>query len=772
MASAIIRGAGLERYYREREAFAPRPEEAPSGWDAVPVEERSDGSCEVRLMVDGLRCASCVWVTENVLARTPGVAEARVSYATGRASLRWDPREVELGRLAGTIAALGYRPRLLGEEAKPDRDLILRLGVAVFAAMNVMGISAALYAGWFGQEMAPRFVTLFQWVSLALATPVALWSAAPFFRGAWSGLRHRVLHMDLPIALAVAILYLHGLVVTVAGTGAGLGDTYLDSLTMLVALLLTGRLLEGRGRRRAAEAAVSLAAVVPATARRLRKDGSVVQVPSAELEVGQRVAVAAGEEVPADGVVKSGEGLVRQALLTGEAEPVAAGPGDRVFAGTLLEDGALEVAVSAASDRTVVHRMARELKVAADRAVQPTTADRLAPWFTAVTLVVAAATFAVWSAQAGAVAALGATVAVLVVACPCALALSHPLAAAAGLGAAARRGLLFRSSDALLEMAELQVAALDKTGTVTGGEMVVLAADDATLRIAAGLERWSLHPVARAITREATARGIALPMASQVRETPGTGITGRVDDRAWRLERGGPGEVLLVGEDGERRAILLGDQLRDDSTAAVARLEALGLQVVLLTGDHDEQAESMARQAGITRVLSRLKPGEKATWIRERERAGTPTLFVGDGLNDGPALGAATVGVAMGSGAASSILAADGILASGSLLPVSSAVEAARAARRTIRGNLIRSLIYNVTAVAAAAVGWVNPLVAAVLMPLSSGMVVWTSSRVEGAVRRGEGARRREVAEGAARTRSEAGAGLGRGESSPRRGAA
>ena len=738
MASAIIRGSGLERYYEEREAFAPRPEAVSGGWGTVPVDTAPDGSCSIRVMVDGLRCASCVWVTENVLQRMPGVLDAQVSYASGRAHLRWDPRQVDLPRLAGTISTLGYRPRLLGEEAQPDRDLLLRLGVATFGALNVMLFSAALYAGWVG-DMAPRFVALFHWVSLAVATPVALWSAAPFFAGALAGLRHRVLHMDLPIALAVAVLYVHGAVVTVRGVDAGWGEPYLDSLTMLVALLLAGRLLEGRGRRRAADAAVSLAAVVPATARRFGEDGSVAVVPSAELSVGDRVAVAAGEEIPADGVVAAGKGLVRLALLTGEADPVPVEVAGRVFAGTLLDDGALEVRVAAVSDETVVHRMAAELRRAADRAARPSAADRIAPWFTGLTLLAATATLALWWGLDGPSRGITTMVAVLVVACPCALALSHPLAAAAGLGAAARRGLLFRSSDALLDLAEVEVAALDKTGTVTGGDMAVLAADDEVLRIAAGLERYSVHPVARAITREAALREIPLPVATEVSERTGVGIDGWIDGRHWRLERGGPGRIDLVADDATRRAVFLGDQIRFDSAPTVAELRRLGLEVVLLTGDDEASAAAMADAAGITAVLARRTPDDKTRWIQAQTEAGRSVVFVGDGLNDGPALSAAQVGIAMGTGAASSILAADGVLATPSLAPVTSAIRAARAARQAVRTNLVRSVAYNVLAIAAAAAGWVNPLVAAVLMPLSSGLVLWGSSRVEVAVRRAEG---------------------------------
>jgi len=731
MAFAIIRGSGLERYYQEREAFAPRPEPLAGGWDALPVEPDEHGLCEIRMAIDGLRCASCVWVAENVLQRTAGVDEAMVSYATGRATLRWDPDKVRLGELAGRIAALGYRPRLLGEEARPDRDLLLRLGVAAFAAANVMMYAAALYAGWLG-GMEVRFVALFQWMSLILATPVAIWCAAPFFAGAWAGLRNGVLHMDVPIAMAVAVLYVQG----VAGTLLHV-DTYLDSMTMLVALLLAGRVLESRGRRRAAEAAVTLAATVPAMARRFA-GGTVEAVPSVQLVPGDRVVAGAGEELPADGVVADGEGALRMALLTGEAAPVQVGPGDRVWAGTLVVDGALTVEVTEAAEETVIHRMAEELRAAADRGARPSSTDRIAPWFTGATLLIAVGTFFVWWIVSGLGAALAASVAVLVVACPCALALSRPLAAAAGLGAAARRGLLFRSADALLELGGVDVVALDKTGTVTAGALDVIGAGDDDLRVAAGLERYSVHPVALAIVREAADRGIPLPAATDVQEEVGIGISGRVDGTDWSLRSAGAGVVVLRGADGYRGLIRLGDSVRADSADAVAGLRRLGTQVAILTGDHPEVAARMALSAGIDRVEARLDPEAKAAWIRARRDEGHRVLYAGDGLNDGPALAASDVGVAMGTGAASSILTADGVLASGSLRPLAVGIEASRACRTAIRWNQGRSVVYNISAVTAAALGWINPLVAAVLMPLSSALVIWGSSRVEAAVRRAE----------------------------------
>jgi P-type Cu2+ transporter len=679
--------------------------------------------------VDGLRCASCVWVTEHLLRATPGVVEATVSYATGRATLRWDPSRVGIGDLAGRVAALGYRPRLLGEEASVDHDLLLRLGVAAFAAANIMLMYAALYAGWW-DTMEERFVALFSWGSLILATPVALWCAQPFFAGAWAGLRHRVLHMDLPIALAVALLYAHGVYATLHRE-----EAYLDSLAMLAALLLAGRLLESRGRRRAAEAAVSLAATVPATAKRATGDGVAV-VPAGALVPGDRIDVGAGEELAADGTVREGTGHVRMALVTGESEPVAVRPGSAVVAGSVLLDGAVTVEVEAVGRDTVLQQMAEQLRMAADRGTRPGATDRIAPWFTGATLIIAGATFALWLAGTAIDTAIARTVSVLVVACPCALALSRPLAAAAGLGASARRGLLFRSADALLDLVRVDLAALDKTGTVTQGAVMVTDADDAALRVAAGLERYSAHPIARAIVDEAARRGIPLPRGSDVREEPGVGIDGTVDGRRWRIRAGDPGAVRLLDEAGGEAVIRLGDAVRPDSAKIVRQLERMGIEVALLTGDHQDVADRIGAATGIPTVLARVDPVAKADWVRQRQGEGRRVLFAGDGLNDGPALAAADVGVAMGQGAASSILVADGVISSGSLAPLPVGFVTARACRRVIRINQIRSIGYNVLAVSAAVAGLINPLVAAILMPLSSALVIAGAARVEATVRR------------------------------------
>ncbi len=731
LAASIVSSAGLSSWYETRERPAPRPEPVHADWSAVPIVSGPEGAT-CRLAIDGLSCASCVWVVENVLQRTPGVTRAQVSYATGRATLSFDPERTSLQALGERIAALGYRPRPVDEAPTFDRDLVTRLGVSAFLSANVMLLSVAVYAGW-ADGMDERFAALFRWGSLALSTPVALWAAVPFYRAAWNGLRAGVLHMDLPISLAVMAIWLHGALATPFGV-----DGYLDSLGMLVTLLLAGRVAEARGRRAAAAAAATLAAAIPTTARRQTRTG-VETVSVDALRAGDVVEVGLGEEVPADGRIVGGRARVRLALLTGESEPVEVGPGDALVAGAPVVDGALRLSVERVGEETLPRRMAREVLASMDRGLSVTPADRLAPLFTVGSLVAAAVAFGAWTTSDGAARGVEVLAAVLVVACACALGLSWPIAVSAGLAALARRGVVLRSGDALLRLVDVDLVAFDKTGTVTGGVPVVVAASDDALRVAAGLERASSHPVAAAIRAAAAERGLAMPVAEDLREEAGVGVTGTVDGARWRLVSGGAGQVRLERLSGDAvdlvGLIVLRDVRRTDAAAAV---RALGLPVALLTGDHPAVAERLAAEVGVTEVHARMTPESKAAWVRARQAEGRKVLFVGDGLNDGPALVAAHVGLAMKAGAAASLLAADGVVVNEALGPVVAALRGARVVRGIVRGNLARSLVYNVTAVGFAAAGFVNPLVAAVLMPLSSLTVLWGGLRVESGLRRVE----------------------------------
>ncbi len=712
----LLNDSGLARYYAERRTPAPRPGAAVAVALSLSVTEGGSAS-ELRFHIDGLTCASCVWVAETLLGRVPGVDSAFVSYGSGNATVRFQPGSTEVAAVIAPLHTVGWNVRPIGAAPVTDRSWLVRAGFSFFAAMNIMLISASVYVGW-ADGMAESWSTLFRWWTLILATPVATWAALPFYRTAWAGLRAGRLHVDVPVSIGVLVMYAHG-----AWSALSQGDGYLDSMAMLVALLLGARALEQGGRRQAAEAARSLGALAPRTARQLLGD-RVVEVDVARLAPGDRVIVARGAEVPVDGSVVEGEGLVQMALLTGESEPRSIRVGSEVVAGAVVTDGNLVVTVVATGDDTLLARMARRLAEALDRPVAPTLADRVAPAFTAGTLLVAGASALGWGLASGPDAALSATIAVLVVACPCALALASPLSTAAALGASARGGLLIRSGQVLSAMAGVTTVVFDKTGTLTEGVPAVVGGEDAVLRIAAGLERQSRHPIAQAVLDEAARRGIALPTPRAVVERPGVGLVGEIDGVRYTLGRGPAGTVRLSTMEGTLGLVRLADRVRPDARTTIAALRAAGLDVRLWSGDHPDVVSRIAAELGIPDARGGMSPEDKADALARLRGAGARVLFVGDGLNDGPALAAADVGVAMGAGAAATVQVADAVQVGDGLAPIAQGLLLARAARDTIARSSRRSLLYNAAAVSIAAAGLINPLVAALLMPLSSSIVI------------------------------------------------
>ncbi|MCP4808786.1 MAG: cation-translocating P-type ATPase [Proteobacteria bacterium] len=699
---------GLERWYAIRDEAGPRPDQPRiRGLDAL-VEPDDDGVAEVRLRMDGLRCASCVWLVEHVLQADEGVREARVSFATGNATLTLNPG-ARLSDVLAPVQDLGYRPAPLGSAPTRDDGLLLRLGVAAFAAINVMLLSVTLYIGWV-EPIAPEYETLFRWASLALAAPIAIWAAEPFHKAGVAGLRRGVLHLDLPVSIAIIVMFLHGVVSTVQGS-----DTYLDSLVMLVALLLAGRVVERHGRRRVAEAAVSLAAEAPGEARVLR-DGGLLTLAAGAVEVGDVVELGTGERLVADGVVRSGHGSADLSLVTGESEPQALVTGSTLPAGAVLVRGGVTVEALRVGDDTLLGQTARTLAEAADAPLREKT-EKLAGWFTAGTLGAATLALALHGSIEPAVAAL-------VAACPCALALAGPLSRAAGLGAAARRGLLLRDPRVLKDLADTERVWLDKTGTLTHGEPQVGLLDDEVLRLASGLERSSVHPIGKALVRAARDRGLPLPEPERVLEQPGVGIHGVVEGHSVRI--GAVLDDVVIHVDGVAHPVELRDRIRPETQATVSGLRALGIDVGVLSGDRASIARSVGDRLGIAQVIGAATPLEKLHGV-----AKPGTLFVGDGLNDAAALAAAPVGIAMHTGAAPSLLAADGVLVREGIRPLLAGVVAAREGQAAARRSRRRAVVYNVLAVGAALAGLVDPLVAALAMPLSSAMVLWTAWRVE-----------------------------------------
>ena len=737
-----LRSAGLGDYYRLREAL-PEPVEDPAA-GLLELEDperwlhRAGDRVSCELGVSGIHCASCAWVIEETLRGDPGVRAAHVSLAHERVRLDLvGDGDHQLQRLLERLARVGYSARPLRPgQAAPTSDSgarmeILRLGVAAACGLNIMLFAVSLYGGdAFGID--PALQGLFRWLSMLLAIPVVAFSAWPILHRAAASLRRGMLHVDVPISLAIAVMFGTSAVATVTGQG----EVWFDSLAMLVALLLGGRMVESSVRRRTGRRLSALLERREPLARRLAEDGDARVVPAETLQIGDRVELRPGDLAPCDLEITSGHSDVDLAVVDGESRPVLLGSGAEIPAGARLLTGRLEATVARDPGQSSVERVRRAVERALERkSPVEVLADRVARVFVFAVLVIGGATFAAWL-QIDPSRALRVTIAVLVVACPCALALATPLAFASALHGAAARGLLVRSGGALLELARTRLLAFDKTGTLTeerpepgalrltpfGGEL----GEERVLTLAAAAARSSLHPVAQAVVEAARRRGIEeLPLAVDLQEEAGRGLEARVDSHTVRVGR--PGATVEV--DGRRAGRLqLNDRIRPDARPVVQELIRQGLEVALLSGDLPERAEALAAAVGIRSVHGGMRPEQKAAWIAAR--SDLQVTFVGDGLNDAEALAVANVGLAMGHGVDLSVEAADGALLRRRLDPIVSGIQLGRKLRRILVQNVSLSLLYNAVAVAAAAAGLVSPLVAAVLMPFSSIVVVSNASRL------------------------------------------
>ena len=727
-----LHAAGLEAYYRVRQDL---PDPVGADEDEVALEERwlepgPDGP-RATFAVEGIHCASCAWVIEEVLRREPAVRTARVALARERVTVDLQP-DADPQAVARALRAVGYGARPVSPDAPDDggsrRLELLRFGVAAACAMNLMLFAVSLYGGerW-GIERGLE--QLFRWLSFGVATPLVVFSAWPILHRAAMALRNRTIHVDVPVAVAIAVMYGTSAWATVRGGGA----IWFDSLGMLIALLLGGRLLEGAVRRHAGQRLQALVGRREETARLVTAAGTRRIAPEA-LRPGDRVELLPGDVAAVDVALGAGSSDVDLSVVDGESRPRAVGPGQDLPAGARVLTGRLEGTVLAALIGGSLGGLRRQVDEAlARRSPVEELADRVARWFVLAVLLIAGATAAAWW-QLDPARALPVTVAVLVVACPCALALATPLAFASAVHGAAARGLVVREGAALLALARVDRVVFDKTGTVThgrldpGGLEGAMGRELATLRLAAAACRGSLHPVARAVVQAARQAEVGeLPLASQLREFPGQGLEALVDGH--RVAVGRPGATILV--DGAQAGRLrLSDRVREDAAKTVAALAARGVQAALLSGDEPATVRAIAARVGIADARGGLLPTEKAAALRGWQRAGERVAFVGDGLNDAPALAAADVGLAMGSAVDLSVEAADGALLDRGLGAVAAGHSLGRRLQRTLVQNVSLSVAYNLCAVSAAAAGLLSPLEAAALMPLSSIAVVVNAARL------------------------------------------
>ncbi|MDR0440790.1 MAG: heavy metal translocating P-type ATPase [Candidatus Accumulibacter sp.] len=713
------------------------------------------GRRTVEFALGGLACAACAARVERQLNKLPGV-EAAVNFAAERAHVRFVPGAVDVERLIDTVRKTGFtatvstyatRDAEKARQAAARKEETRRFLIALLLTLPLLAQMPFMFAGDGHHDVLPR------WLQFLLATPVQFWIGWRFYRGGFSALRGGMGNMDVLVALGTSMAWGYSAVVTLAGLAPY--HVYFEASASVITLVLLGKLLESRAKARTAAAVESLAGLQPQTAC-VERNGEQVEVPVAELIPGDVFIVRAGEAVPVDGEVLSGTSHVNESLLTGEAMPVAKETGGKVHAATLNGDGLLRCRATGVGAHTLLAGIIRLVGEAqGSKANVQRLADRVAAVFVPVVVGIAALTFLAWWLLAGDfTAALVNAVAVLVIACPCALGLATPTAIMVGTGQGARRGILIRNAQALEIAEKLQKLAVDKTGTLTAGAPAVTGVFPARadvgeadiLLLAARLEQASTHPLAGAILTAARKHDPEIPpLAENTQTVPGGGVYGAVGDvqahagsPSWLKTLGiavpaipphlaGQSVVAVAANHEVLGLIGIADPLRESSRSAVSRLARLGVEVVMLTGDNADTAAAIAKEAGIARFEANVLPGGKAAAIEALKAAGQRVGMAGDGINDAPALAAADVSFAMGAGSDIAMQTADITLMRNDLSGVAEAIALSRATLAKIRQNLFWAFIYNLLGIPAAALGFLNPVVAGAAMALSSVSVVSNS---------------------------------------------
>ena len=762
----LLQDEGLESFYDKLgdEKLAPPTQqfEESSNFNSPAFYTRyvsvdSDGFSEVSLVIEGIHCAACVWLNEKALGKMEGVVEAHINHTNNKARIIWDDEIVKLSAIIDMIRAIGYDafpydPEIQEARAEKERkDYYLRMTVAVFAMMNIMTIAVAQYAGFFtGMEQnVKNILNVAEWI---LSTPVLFYSGWVFFRGAYYGIRTKTVNMDILVATGAMLTYLYSIYITVFEKG----EAYFDSVTMIITFVLIGKFLEVLSKKSAADTLDLLSKHIPSEVTLLR-NGEQVNIAVNEVQVGDLLLLKAGEKAGIDGEIIEGEGSFDESSLTGESEPIYKRIGDHVVSGTTSIDGVVRYRATKDFEHSTLSNILTMLERSMARKPHiEQVANRLSEYFSSVILLLALGTFVVWwfwphSFET----AFMVGISVIVIACPCALALATPVATLVGLGQGAKRGILFKEAAQLETLAKIDTLVLDKTGTITEGRPQVQTAvwfDEPGERDAHRLKLLALlnaskHPVARGVSEQLVDEtGMrTLPVLDEVQQISAKGMVARCDRQMLS-----GGNSALMQEQGiaagmtsthtlfffaiDDRLIArfeLADRPKPEAAEVIRDLQHSGVDVVMLTGDHDGVARRIADEVGIEHYHADLTPQQKADMVAGMQAEGHKIVMAGDGVNDILALAQAEIGIAMGNGSDIAIDVSDVVLMNDSLRSLEESFRIGRATYRLVKQNLALSLVYNAVTIPLAMGGYIIPLIAAISMSLSSLLVVGNSMRIQ-----------------------------------------
>jgi P-type Cu2+ transporter len=766
----FIYESGLEGFYQrtpDGQLLAPPPE-LPKDTELYDIDDVQSEYIEslgemrnIHLLVEGIHCAACVWLIERTLSSVPGIIDIKVNLANKRLHVRWNNEQIKLSNIIQRLGKIGYAALPFDPETaegvikKQNRALLLRMAFAAFAMMNLLWVSIALYSGADKGE----FRSLFHWIGFTLATPTLLYSGWPFLKGAWTGLKQTHLTMDLPIAIGASITYAYSVYVTV--TGSQIGEVYFDTVVNFIFVILVGRFLEAKSKRHAVAATQRLLDLQPRVANVIR-DGITQIVPIRSVKENETVLIKAGDKIPVDGIIVNGQSTVNEAMLKGESVPIKKSLNDKVSAGTINIDSALTVKVEKTLRNTALGKIISLVEDAqASKAPIQCIADKIVPWFVATTLLLSTLTF-LWWYSSGIEHALLAATAVLIITCPCAFGLATPMAIAVASGLGAREGILVKNGAVLEYLSDINHFVFDKTGTLTEGKIQVTAIytngidENELLHIAAQIEQYSEHSIAKAIINESNKRNLILntDTVTKFKNKAGFGVNAefnskniyigtakwlkennieadnKLQKKSMELEKQGISCIHIAINNKETGIIVIADKLRADAKQLIEKFRKDNIKLTLLSGDRKNVAQAIANELGGMNVIAEVLPEDKDNVIKQLQQAGEKVAMVGDGINDAPALIRADVGIAVGSGTDVSMESADIVLLSNELDKIRQASLLSKRALKTIRQNIAISITYNVIMVPLAMMAFVTPLVAAISMPVSSLAVIGNASRI------------------------------------------